>query len=134
MRLCEAAGYFKIPKKVLVHLKKRGLLNDPLSDIEVSNLSFMRYVWRDRIVMRASLQKMSQKKRAQFCEQAPLSKPEAYALNRYLNSTKKIYLNQVVQEICYYYKLPKPLALDIAKRMRWKWYRYKRKKCPNIPK
>ena len=129
MELKEASRFFGVSEKVLLHLKEKGLLHDPLEELELSNLSFMRYVWKDKLVMRAAMARWSKKKRLKLCEQIELTKPESYAFNRFMNASankKKIYLKQVAQEICFYYKLPKPLALNIAKRMRWKAYRTKK--------
>lgn len=123
MTLKEASNFFDIPHKLLLHLQKKGLLHDPLEEQELSNLSFMRYIWKDKLVMKLSMTRWSKKERLKFVEQIELTKPEAYALNRYLNAKKRVYLRQVAQELCHYYKLPLALASNIAKRMRWKFYR-----------
>jgi len=66
MKLKEASHFFDIPQKVLLYLKGRGLLHDPLEELELSNLSFMRYVWRDKFVMRAAMVKWGKKRGSSF--------------------------------------------------------------------
>lgn len=125
MTLKEAAHFFDIPQKLLLHFQKKGFLHDPLEEQELSNLSFMRYVWKDKLAMKLAMARWSKKERLKFVEQIELTKPEAYALNRYINAKakRKVYLRQVAEELCHYYKIPLAFALKIAKRMRWKFYR-----------
>lgn len=126
MTLKEAAHFFDIPQKLLLHFQKKGFLHDPLEEQELSNLSFMRYIWKDKLAMKLAMARWSKKERLKFIEQIELTKPEAYALNRYMNAKKKVYLRQVAEELCHYYKLPLAFALNVAKRMRWKFYRTKK--------
>lgn len=123
MTLNEASTFFKIPLAVLLHLKKKGFLHNPLEIDEISNISFFRYIWKDNFILRSALSRLSIKERTKFIEQANLTKPEAYVLNRYLNANSKLHLKQIASELQHYYKLPMGVAIEITKRMRQKAYK-----------
>lgn len=125
MNLIEASKFFGIPYSVLKHINNKEGISNPLTEQDVSHLSFYRYLWNDDMILKTALSKRNKKRRLAIIMTAGLSKPESYAYNRYYNTEKRLYLKQVVDELKYYYKLPTGIALNIARRMRAKVYNYR---------
>ncbi|MDA8388536.1 MAG: hypothetical protein M0Z58_07750 [Nitrospiraceae bacterium] len=57
-----------------------------------------------------------------------LTKPEKYALNRYLNARGRLSVERVTQEVSYYYRVPLNAAGGIVKKMRARAYKAKSRK------
>jgi len=131
MRVYEASEFFKIPKRVIQHFHKRRLISDPLTDNDMSNLSFFRYVWRDKVVLKSALARYSKERRKHIVETAGFTKPEAYVYTRHKNSDRRLPTVQLVDELSHYYKLPKGVAIKVVRKMKRKVYKMREKEKKN---
>lgn len=91
-----------IPKQVLRHLHREGIIQDPLSQENRICLHFLEQIWGRKEVLRPQLTKLSMKARLNFIRTADLaSKWERYAYSRFRNQGQgqKLPMATVVEEI-----------------------------------
>jgi len=106
MTLEEAAKQFSIPLDDLKRMEREGLLSDPLSLDEISNLAFLRYFWDDAFWLRRQFSRRNKKARKAFLQTVEFSKTEAYVFNRYFNAEKRLFVRDVANELHVYYGVP----------------------------
>ena len=100
--ITEYARTSPIPRKTLLLLQRKELIQDPLTRENLIGLHLLEQVWGDRQVLRAQISRMSRSAREQFIRTVALhSKWERYAYSRYFNQEPgcRLSLVQVIEEI-----------------------------------
>lgn len=98
----EYAAVSSIPRRILLHLNRKGIIQDPLCSEDLIGLQFLEQIWGNREVLRAQLCRLAMKTRLSLIRTAAIStKWERYAYSRYRNQEpgKKLPLQQVIEEI-----------------------------------
>lgn len=127
MTLEEIAKKYDMPVQYLkILIKEGGILETP-TDEDMAFLSWLSRFWKDPEVLKISLRQAirSKARREKFVRELDLTRPEKYALNRYLNAKGRLSIERVTQEVSYYYKVPLNIAEGIVKRMRIRAYKAK---------
>lgn len=91
-----------IPRRILLYLNRKGIIQDPLSLNDLKGLQLLEQIWGNREILRAQLSRLAMKTRLSLIRTAAIStKWERYAYSRYRNQEhgKKLTLQQVVEEI-----------------------------------
>ena len=111
-------------------LVKKGVIQETPTDRDMLFLSRMSRLWKDLEWLKISLRHAirSRARREKFVMELDLTKPEKYALNRYLNSRGRLSVERVTQEVSYYYRVPLNTARGIVKKMRTRAYKAKGRK------
>ena len=111
-------------------LVKKGVIQETPTDRDMAFLSRMSRLWKDLEWLKVSLRHAirSRARREKFVMELDLTKPEKYALNRYLNSKGRLSAERVTQEVSYYYRVPLNTARGIVKKMRTRAYKAKSRK------
>ncbi len=100
--ITEYAQQSVIPRKTLLYLQRKELIQEPLSAEDLAALRFLEKIWGDAELLRPQLVKMSRPSRERFIRTIALrSKWERYAYSRYFNQKreKSLPLKQVAEEI-----------------------------------
>lgn len=98
----EYAQQSVIPRKTLLYLQRKELIQEPLSAENLAALHLLEKVWGEAELLRPQLGKMSRPSRERFIRTIALhSKWERYAYSRYFNQKrgKSLTLKQVAEEI-----------------------------------
>lgn len=91
-----------LPRKILLLLKRKEIIQDPLTQEDQIGLRVLEQVWGDRNVLRPQISRMSRIAREKFIRTVALSsKWERYAYSRYFNQDpgSRLSLQQVIAEI-----------------------------------
>jgi RNA polymerase sigma factor (sigma-70 family) len=91
-----------LPRKILLLLKRKEIIQDPLTQENQIGLRVLEQVWGDRNVLRPQISRMSRLAREKFIRTVALSsKWERYAYSRYFNQEpgNRLSLQQVIEEI-----------------------------------
>ena len=91
-----------LPRKILLLLKRKEIIQDPLTQEDQIGLRVLEQVWGDRNVLRPQISRMSRLAREKFIRTVALSsKWERYAYSRYFNQEpgSRLSLQQVIEEI-----------------------------------
>ena len=91
-----------LPRKILLLLKRKEIIQDPLTPENQIGLRVLEQVWGDRNVLRPQISRMSRLAREKFIRTVALSsKWERYAYSRYFNQEpgSRLSLQQVIEEI-----------------------------------
>ncbi len=91
-----------LPRKILLLLKRKEIIQDPLTQEDQIGLRVLEQVWGDRNVLRPQISRMSRLAREKFIRTVALSsKWERYAYSRYFNQEPgaRLSLQQVIAEI-----------------------------------
>jgi DNA-directed RNA polymerase specialized sigma24 family protein len=91
-----------LPRKILLLLKRKEIIQDPLTPENQIGLRVLEQVWGDRTVLRPQISRMSRLAREKFIRTVALSsKWERYAYSRYFNQEpgSRLSLQQVIEEI-----------------------------------
>ncbi len=102
MNVSEFAKISALPKRVLVYLRREGVIEDPLSSDNVICLQFLEQIWGKKELLRAQLSRLPLKARLSFLRTAELpTKWERYASSRYYNLApgKKLEMAMLIEEI-----------------------------------
>ena len=102
MNLSEFAKLSALPKRVLIYLQRKGVIEDPLSSDNVICLQFLEQIWGKKELLRAQLSRLPLKARLSFLRTAELpTKWERYASSRYYNLApgKKLEIAMLIEEI-----------------------------------
>jgi len=102
MNVGEFAKISALPKRVLVYLRREGVIQDPLSSDNVICLQFLEQIWGKKELLRAQLSRLPLKARLSFLRTAELpTKWERYASSRYHNLApgKKLEMAMLIEEI-----------------------------------
>jgi RNA polymerase sigma factor (sigma-70 family) len=100
--ITEFAKKSPIPRKVLLVLQRKQIIQDPLTQEDLIGLHLLEQVWGDRNVLRPQISRMSCSTREKFIRTVALSsKWERYAYSRYFNQEpgSRLSLKQVIEEI-----------------------------------
>ncbi len=113
--------------KILV---KKGVIRETPTNKDMVFLSRMGRLWKDPEWLKISLRQAirSRARREKFVMELDLTKPEKYALNRYMNARGRLSVERVTQEVSYYYRVPLNIAGEIVKKMRTRAYKAKSRK------
>ena len=102
MYITEYASVTKVPRNILRHLNREGLIQDPLSQEDYICLRFLDQIWGSKKILRSQLSRLSVKARQSFLRTANLpSKWERYAASRFYNldTGKKLPMGALIEEI-----------------------------------
>ncbi len=126
----ELARKYALPVEGLKILIKKGVIQETPTDKEMVFLSRMSRLWKDPEWLKFCLRQAirSRARREKFVMELDLTKPEKYALNRYLNAKGRLSVERVTQEVSYYYRVPLNTARGIVKKMRTRAYKAKSRK------
>ena len=81
--ITEYAQQSVIPRKTLLYLQRKELIQEPLSAEDLAALRFLEKIWGDAELLRPQLVKMSRPSRERFIRTIALrSKWEGYAYSR----------------------------------------------------
>ena len=113
--------------KILV---KKGVIRETPTNKDMAFLSRMSRLWKDPEWLKISLRQAirSRARREKFVMELDLTKPEKYALNRYMNARGRLSVEKVTREVSYYYRVPLNTARGIVKQMRTRAYKAKSRK------
>ena len=113
--------------KILV---KKGVIRETPTNKDMVFLSRMGRLWKDPEWLKVSLRQAirSRVRREKFVLELDLTKPEKYALNRYMNARGRLSVERVTREVSYYYRVPLNTAGEIVERMRTRAYKAKSRK------
>ncbi len=96
------ANSYLIPKRTLNYLHRKGIIEDPLRQADLTSLHFFEQIWGNKELLRAQLSRLSIKARLSFVRTADLpSKWERYAYSRYYNLQpgKELPMRTIIEEI-----------------------------------
>lgn len=98
----EYAQISVIPRKVLLYLQRKKIIEEPLGPEALAGLQLLEQVWGDPELLRPQIARMSRHAREQFLRTAELyTKWERYVYSRYFNQEKgkALPLQQVIEEL-----------------------------------
>jgi len=98
----EYAAGSPLPRRVLLYLNRIGIIQDPLSQKDLTGLQLLEKVWGNKEILRAQLSRLSMRTRLSLIRTAAIpTKWERYAYSRYYNQEpgKKLPLQRVIEEI-----------------------------------
>ena len=132
--LQEIAKKYGLTVEYLRVLIKKGIIQESPTDKDTVFLSRMSRLWKDPDCLKLSLRQAirSKARREKFVRELDLTRPEKYALNRYLNAKSRISLERVTQEVSYYYKIPLSTSRGIVKKMRVRAYKAKSRRVQAV--
>lgn len=128
-----------IPKRVLLYLNRKGIIQDPLCLEDRLGLRFLEKVWGNKEVLRPQLSRLSMKARLSFIRTVDIStKWERYAYSRFRNqeSEKKLAMQRVIEEIeiTFCFRLNEQQIKRLYKiRNRAQVAKHREKNPPNLP-
>jgi len=140
LSITEYAHTSAIPRKTLLLLQRKAIIQDPLTQEDLTGLHLLEQVWGNKDVLRPQVARMSRGTREQFIRTVALhTKWERYAYSRYFNQEpgNRLSLGQVVAEIqiTFRFELTRKEIARIRKiRTRAQVARYRHKKKMGILK
>ena len=102
MNISEFSRTTQIPRRILIHLQRKGIIEDPLLENDLIRLHFLEQIWGDKTILRAQLSRLSLKTRRSFLLTADLpTKWERYAFSRFhnLEPGQKLAMSALTEEI-----------------------------------
>ena len=101
-----AAQLVNLPVKVLYRLKRDGIIDDPVSDLDLRGLAMIAQIWGQVWCIRSMLTPLSQAYRQKILLEPEMSRAERYALSCYLNAKQgeRILVKDIIEKVRYYLK------------------------------
>ena len=124
----EIAEKYNLPTKLIIELCSRSILHQPISDSEHDGLLMLSSIWGKDVFIKLQLTKKSQRERLKLALTSSLTKIESYILSRYignLRTKERLYVNQIADELNFYYGAPKDrLLYHTIRKIRARAYKF----------
>jgi len=125
-----------IPARLVRELSARGHLAPGLPPADAQKVEWLAEFWREEWFIRLAMSYRSIRQRLLLAAKADLSKWERYVFQRYVNAAlrrkagekapRKLYLNDVAEEVKFNYGVPLPVVIKRIPAIRWRARRFLR--------